>query len=125
MFFSEQSCKKNICLVYINLIRISQPVLRRAKGWRARILFLVWGNNSSFLHSAQADFRIHQTSYPICIWGSFPRVKWPRREAGHSPPTITGVKNIGALYFQDFMVWCSIIYFQGQIYYSNTLYFNF
>jgi hypothetical protein len=34
----------------------------------------------------------HLASYQIDTWGSFPGVKWPGREADHSPPTSAEVK---------------------------------
>jgi hypothetical protein len=44
-------------------------------------------------HRVQTGSMAHPASYPVGIRGSFSGVKRPRREADHSPPSGTEVKN--------------------------------
>jgi hypothetical protein len=46
-------------------------------------------------HVAHTGFGLHPTSYPMAVGGSFTEeVKWPGREANHSPPASAEVKKI-------------------------------
>jgi hypothetical protein len=49
--------------------------------------------NVSLYHSVETGFGAHPASYAVGIRGSFPGVKWPEREAEHSPPSSAKVKN--------------------------------
>jgi hypothetical protein len=51
-----------------------------------------WGQEFSLLHVIQTGSGVHPTFYPLGTWGSFLGVKWPGREADHSPPTSAEVK---------------------------------
>jgi hypothetical protein len=53
--------------------------------------------NFSPLLIVQTDSGGHVASYPLGTGDSFPRIKWPGHEAGHSPPSSAKVKNDGAI----------------------------
>jgi hypothetical protein len=46
------------------------------------------------LHAIQTGSGVHPASYPMGTGDPFPGVKWPRREADHSPPTNAEVKKM-------------------------------
>jgi hypothetical protein len=48
--------------------------------------------NFSLHHSVQTASGAHPASYPMGTRCSFPGVKWPGREADHSPPSSAEVK---------------------------------
>jgi hypothetical protein len=50
--------------------------------------------NFLFINVVKTGFGAHPASYPVGIAGSFPGVKRPVREAGHSNPTSPKVKKI-------------------------------
>jgi hypothetical protein len=65
----------------------------------AGVHFLIEVNNFSHFDSVQTDSGVHPVSYPVGIWGSFPReVKWPMGQPGHSPPSSAKFKNGGAIH---------------------------
>jgi hypothetical protein len=78
-------------------ISIAQPVLQRPTGWAAGIRFPARARGIYLLHSGQTGSGAH----PILSNGyrrALPLgVKWPGREADHSPPSSTEVKNGGAI----------------------------
>jgi hypothetical protein len=65
-------------------------------GWMTeRSEFKSWYDHEfSLLHVVQTGSGVHPTSYTIGTRGSFPEVKWPGREADHSPPTSGEVKKM-------------------------------
>jgi hypothetical protein len=72
---------------------IAQSVLRRAAGWMTGVRFPTGVRDFSLVRSVLTDTGVHQTFNPMGTGGSLPRVKLPGREADHSPPSSTEVKN--------------------------------
>jgi len=69
------------------------------------------GRNSSIRHRVWTLSVAHPASYPLRTGGFFPGVKRPGREAGHSPPSSTEVKNAWNYTSTPpffFMVWCLV-----------------
>jgi hypothetical protein len=58
----------------------------------SRVRFPAWAENFSLHHHVQNGFGAHPDSYPMGTVGSFSGVKWPGREADHSPPSSDEVK---------------------------------
>jgi hypothetical protein len=58
------------------------------------------GKDKSFslLCNVQIGFGAHPTSYPMGTQGSLPKVKRPRSEADHLPPSNAEVKSSGAIF---------------------------
>jgi hypothetical protein len=55
------------------------------------------GQEIFLLHSVQTGSGANPDSYPMGAGALSPGVKWPRREADHSPPTSAAVNNDGAM----------------------------
>jgi hypothetical protein len=53
-----------------------------------------YDDNFSLRHRVRTGSETHSTSYPMSAGGSYLRVKWPRREADHTPPSNTEVNNV-------------------------------
>jgi hypothetical protein len=74
--------------------------------------------NFSIYHRDQTGSEAHPGSYLVDTRGSFPGVKRPERDAGHSPPSSAEIKECVELYLHSqyaFMAWCSVKA-QGQLY---------
>jgi hypothetical protein len=56
---------------------IAQTVQRLATGWTTGFCFLERGNKFFIFHSVHIGSGAYTASYPISIWGLFPRVKRP------------------------------------------------
>jgi hypothetical protein len=73
-----------------------------------------------FRHRVQPGSGAHPASYPAATEGSFPGVKRLGREANHSPPSSTEIKNAWSytsIPLYVFMAWCLIkdrLYFHGM-----------
>jgi hypothetical protein len=77
----------------------------------SRVLFLTGAGNFSLHHHVQNDSGAHPASYPMGTRDSFLRVKRPGREADHSPPFSTEVKNAWNYTPSPqyvFIAWCSL-----------------
>jgi hypothetical protein len=59
----------------------------------SRVRFPAGAENFSLHQRVQNGSGAHPASYPMGTRGSFPGVKWPEREADHSPPSTAEVKN--------------------------------
>jgi len=74
-----------------SLTRYSDEAMGRTAGVRfpvgARRLFF------SHRYRVQTGSGTHPASYPVGAGGSFPEIKRPGREADHSPPSSSEVKN--------------------------------
>jgi hypothetical protein len=68
---------------------IAQSVWRRTTGWTAGVLFPVGARDFCLLHSFQTCSGAH----PMGTDGLSPGVKRQGREADHSPPSSTEIKN--------------------------------
>jgi hypothetical protein len=64
-----------------------------ATGWTTGVRFLVRARDFSLLHSVQTGFQAYLASYLMGTGRSIPG----DREADHSPPSSTDVKNGGAI----------------------------
>jgi hypothetical protein len=53
-----------------------------------------YGKEFSLFQVIEIGSGVHQTSYPVRIGGFSPGVKWPWREAEHSPSAIAEVKKM-------------------------------
>jgi hypothetical protein len=51
----------------------------------------------SLLHSGQIDSEVQAASYPVGTRGFYPKMKRPEREADHSPPYSSEIKNGGTI----------------------------
>jgi hypothetical protein len=60
--------------------------------WGSRVRFPVGAGNFSLHHCVQNGSGAHPASYAMGTRGSFPGVKWPAREADHSPPSRAKIK---------------------------------
>jgi hypothetical protein len=58
-------------------------------------------DRNSPLHRVQNGSGAHAVSYPVGTRGSFRGVKWPGREADHSPPSSAEVKDCVEIYFHS------------------------
>jgi hypothetical protein len=67
----------------------------------SRVRFPAGAGNFSLHHRIQNGSDAHPASYPMGTGVSFPGVKWPGREADHSPPSSAGVKERVELYFHS------------------------
>jgi len=61
--------------------------------------FPAGAGNFSLRHRVQTGSRAHPASYSVDSGGSFPGLKWPGREADHSPPCSAEVNECMELYF--------------------------
>jgi hypothetical protein len=68
--------------------------------WTAGVRFPTGARYFSLLRSVQTGSGTHSASYPIGTGGSFLGVKPPRREADHTTPSSTEVKN-GGIYLHS------------------------
>jgi hypothetical protein len=69
------------------------------------------GRDFSFLHRVHTCCGAHPATYPMGTEGSFPEVKWPRREGCHSIPPSAEVKNAWSYTSSAtcvFKAWCSV-----------------
>jgi hypothetical protein len=86
---------------------------------RSRGRISIPGRGKNFLHVVQTDSEVLPTSYPMGTGSCFPGLKWPGREADHSPPTSAEVKKMW-IYTSTlpyaFMGQCLISYAQGKLY---------
>jgi hypothetical protein len=93
-----------ICLVICNITKLTEfsthknssvgiALGYRLDDWGSGIRFPVGAGNFSLHHRVQKGSGAHPASFPGCIRGSFPGVKWPGREADHSLPSSAEVKN--------------------------------
>jgi hypothetical protein len=65
----------------------------------------------SLRHRFQTGTGAHSASYPVGTDAVIQGVKWPRRKAGHSPPSSAEVKNAYSCTSTsqyDFMSWCLV-----------------
>jgi hypothetical protein len=60
--------------------------------WDSRVRFPAGAGNFSLHHCVQNSSGAQPASYPMGTRGSFPGVKRPGREADHSPPSSSEVK---------------------------------
>jgi hypothetical protein len=67
----------------------------------SRVRFPARAGNLSLHHSVQNGSGAHPASYPMGTRGSFPGAKQPEREADHSPPTSSEVKEWVELYLHS------------------------
>jgi hypothetical protein len=77
------------------------------------VRFPVWGGKGYFSlrHRVQTGSGSHPASYLMGTGSFSPALKWPEREADHSPPSSVEVKNVWSRTFIPeylFMVWCLI-----------------
>jgi hypothetical protein len=70
-----------------------------ASGYRLDSRGLIPGRGKRFsvFHSVQTGSGTHPASYTMFTWALSMGVKWPGREADHSPPSSAEVKNGGAI----------------------------
>jgi hypothetical protein len=82
----------------------------RHLGWKAGVGFPPEARDISQLHNALTDSGAHTASYPKHVRAVFSEIKWPRREANHTPSSSAEVKNIGDTHLPTclFMAWCLI-----------------
>jgi hypothetical protein len=75
---------------------IALSVQRLATGWTTEGSDFEsrWGQEFSLLHVVQTGSGVHATSSLMGTGGSFPGVKWPGREADHSPAGSAEVKKM-------------------------------
>jgi hypothetical protein len=66
-------------------------------GLDARVSSSGRGKKFSLFHSFQTDSGAHPASSPMGIWDSLPGLKRAGRDADHSPPSSTKVKNGGGI----------------------------
>jgi hypothetical protein len=67
----------------------------------SRVRFPAVAGIFSLYHRVQNGSGAHRASYPTGKRGSFPRVRRPEREADHSPPSSTEVKECVELYLHS------------------------
>jgi hypothetical protein len=67
----------------------------------SRVRFPARAGNFSLHHRVQNGSEAHPASYPVGTGSSFPGVKRPGREADHSPPSSTEVKECVELYLHS------------------------
>jgi hypothetical protein len=98
----------SICVTFrISVIRVSRDSsVSIALGYGldergSRVRFPAWAGNFSLHHRVQNGSGAHPTSYSVGTRGSFPEVKRPKREADHSPPSSTEVKECVELYLHS------------------------
>jgi hypothetical protein len=76
----------------------------------SRVRFPAGAGNFSLHYRVQNSSGAHPASYPIGTKGSFPAGEAAGREADHSPPPSTEVKECVELYLHSpqyvFMAWC-------------------
>jgi hypothetical protein len=99
-----QQLVKFVYFIIINNIsqsRDSSVCKRLATGWMIGVGFPAGAGNFPLHHRVQTGSGAHPASYPMCTGGSFPGVKWPGREADHSPPSSADVKDCVELYLHS------------------------
>lgn len=74
-----------------------QTMSRLSRVWKAVVLFLEVERDFCLFCSIQTGFRAHPASHAMLIGGPSPRLKRQWREAAHSHPSNTEIKNGGAL----------------------------
>jgi len=64
---------------------------------------MIWAGagNFSLHYGVQAGFGAHPASYPVSMRGSFTGGKVAGREADHSPPSSTEIKELVELYLHS------------------------
>jgi hypothetical protein len=84
-----------------------------ATGWTTRVELPAGAEKFSLRHHVKIGSGAHPGSYPLGTGDSFPGVKWPGREAHHSPPSSAEVKNVWSYTFTPqyvFIAWCLVKY---------------
>jgi hypothetical protein len=86
-------CMRQIGLTIISVCLLLPIALGYGLYFRgSRVRFLAGTGDFSLHHCVQNGSGAHPASYPAGTRGSFPGIKWPGHEAGHSPPSSAEVK---------------------------------
>jgi hypothetical protein len=83
------------------IYRINQDTFEKTEAQlvyrRTGVLFLAGARHFSFHQIVQTGYGAHPASYTMSNGTFPPEVKWPGREADHSPPLSADTKNVGAI----------------------------
>jgi hypothetical protein len=77
---------------------------------------LIPSGGGDIFHRAtmSAPVVIHASSYPVCIWGPYAGIKFPGREADHSPPLIVDIRFVN-LYLHSTTLHCGLVIITGTL----------
>jgi hypothetical protein len=84
-----------------DILRAGTPLDYGLDDQDSRVRFLAGAGNFSLHYRVQNGSGAHPASYPMGNWDLSLEIKWPGREADHSPPSSAEVKECVKLYLHS------------------------
>jgi hypothetical protein len=104
----------NLAIISTQGVGIAQSVYK-TRLWAGQPIFYSWWGQRIFLFTTTSRPALRPTQPPIqwVLVALSPEVKWPGKEADHSPPRSVEVKNVcgsTTIHLYVSMVWCLVKY---------------